>query len=46
LLYWKLSTIPSHLEIEPFVCMLGENDPLLESMRGFLRPHLITGQKD
>jgi hypothetical protein len=46
LLYWKLSTIHSHLEIEPFVCMLGEEDPLLESMRAFLRPHLVTNKKD
>lgn len=46
ILYWKLSTIHSHLEIEPFVCMLGEDDPLLEAMREFLDPHLANGIKD
>jgi hypothetical protein len=35
LLYWKLSTIPSHREIEPFVQILGSDDPALEELRRF-----------
>lgn len=37
LLWWKLSTVPSHREIEPFVVILGERggseDPVLEELR-------------
>jgi hypothetical protein len=36
LLYWKLSTEPAHLEIEPFVHILGaEDDPLGAELRRF-----------
>ena len=38
LLYWKLSTLPAHREIEPFVLILGEEppaDPLLEPLAAF-----------
>jgi hypothetical protein len=37
LLYWKLSTEPSHVEIEPFVHILGSDpeDPLGAEMRRF-----------
>lgn len=27
-LWWKLTTVPSHVEIEPFVLLLGSGDPL------------------
>ena len=37
LLYWKLSTVPGHREIEPFVQILGSDDPALEEMRRFGR---------
>lgn len=33
LLWWKLTTIPSHVEIEPFVLLLGSGDPLEESLQ-------------
>ncbi|RJQ58320.1 MAG: hypothetical protein C4530_10930 [Desulfobacteraceae bacterium] len=37
LLYWKLSTVPAHQKIEPFVCIIGTRtkDPLLESLQKF-----------
>ncbi|MGD2113954.1 MAG: hypothetical protein PVG07_02810 [Acidobacteriota bacterium] len=37
LLYWKLSTIPEHREIEPFVAILGEEppDPAVAALRSF-----------
>ena len=37
ILYWKLSTVRSHVDIEPFVCILGEDtaDPLLKSLQLF-----------
>ena len=38
LLYWKLSTVPAHREIEPFVLILGEDppaDPLLQALADF-----------
>lgn len=37
ILYWKLSTLPSHAEVEPFVLVLGaeEADPLLAELRRF-----------
>ena len=37
ILYWKLSTIPAHREIEPFVLILGEEpeDELLPELRRF-----------
>jgi hypothetical protein len=38
LLYWKLSSEPSHVDIEPFVLLVGEradDDPLLPVMRRF-----------
>ena len=39
ILYWKLSTIPSHLDIEQFVTILGNNsrDPILRSLQKFAR---------
>lgn len=39
LLYWKLTTEPSHLEIEPFVHLLGSpDDPMGDELRRFLNP--------
>ncbi|MBW1960247.1 MAG: hypothetical protein JRJ04_02225 [Deltaproteobacteria bacterium] len=37
ILYWKLSTVASHLDIEPFVCIIGTEpkDPLLQSLKLF-----------
>lgn len=35
LLYWKLSTLPEHREIEPFVLVLGSDDPLLPELLRF-----------
>lgn len=37
ILYWKLSTLPSHQDIEPFVCILGSRpkDPLIDSLQLF-----------
>ena len=38
LLYWKLSTEPAHLEVEPFVLIIGEraaDDPLLPELQRF-----------
>lgn len=37
LLYWKLSTIPGHREIEPFVAIVGEEppDPTVAALRQF-----------
>lgn len=37
LLYWKLSTLEAHRDIEPFACILGGHpeDPLVESLRLF-----------
>lgn len=35
LLYWKLSTEPSHAEIEPFVLILGAGDPLEAELGAF-----------
>ncbi|MGH9465622.1 MAG: hypothetical protein ACRD0X_08230, partial [Thermoanaerobaculia bacterium] len=42
ILYWKLSTQPSHREVEPFVVVLGEEpeDPLLAELRRFLPDHV------
>ncbi|MDX1630853.1 MAG: hypothetical protein R3234_03275 [Thermoanaerobaculia bacterium] len=35
-LYWQLSTVPSHAEIEPFVLLLNPGrDPLLDALRLF-----------
>ena len=40
LLYWKLSTEPAHLEIEPFVHILGrDEDPLGAELRRFRANH-------
>ncbi len=38
ILYWKLSTVPSHRDVESFVLMLGEeeDDPLLPELRRFV----------
>ncbi len=39
LLYWKLSSVPSHEEVEPFVLLIGDQvpvDPLLSEMHRFL----------
>jgi len=39
LLYWKLSTEPAHLEVEPFVYILGStDDPLGDELRRFRDP--------
>ena len=38
ILYWKLSTEPSHRDVEPFVLLVGEradDDPLLPAMQRF-----------
>lgn len=37
ILYWKLSTQPSHRDIEPFVLILGDSppDPLLTALQSF-----------
>ena len=38
ILYWKLSSEPSHLDVEPFVLLVGDradDDPLLPVMRRF-----------
>ncbi len=38
ILYWKLSTEPDHLEVEPFVLIIGdkaEDDPLLAELQRF-----------
>lgn len=36
ILYWKLSTVASHAEIEPFVLLLDSGqDPLLDALRQF-----------
>ena len=35
ILYWKLSTIPDHREIEPFVAILGMEDPIFEALSDF-----------
>ena len=38
-LYWKLSTVGSHTEIEPFVALLdqpGAGDPMLQELRRFV----------
>lgn len=39
ILYWKLSTVASHRDIEPFVLLIseGENDPLLTELQRFTR---------
>ena len=40
LLWWKLSTLPAHEAIEPFVLVIGDDappDPLLVELRGFRR---------
>ena len=39
LLYWKLSSVPSHAEVEPFVLLIGDeaaDDPLLAELLRFL----------
>jgi len=39
LLYWKLSTEPAHLGVEPFVHILGSgDDPLADELRRFRKP--------
>ncbi len=38
ILYWKLSTEPSHVDVEPFVLLVGrrsDDDPLLSTMQRF-----------
>jgi hypothetical protein len=37
LLWWKLTTVPSHVEIEPFVLLLGSGDPLEDALRQLRR---------
>lgn len=44
LLYWKLSTVPEHEEIEPFVLILGQEDPLEEELRTLAR-RLATAEE-
>lgn len=41
LLYWKLSTVAEHRDVEPFVLLLDEQsqDPLLPELVRFLEPH-------
>jgi hypothetical protein len=39
ILYWKLSTEPAHLEVEPFVLIIGDkadDDPLLAELQRFM----------
>ena len=38
ILYWKLSTIPSHKDVEPFVMILGQEppDPMAAELRAFV----------
>ena len=39
LLYWKLSSVLSHVEVEPFVLLIGRQappDPLLDELRRFV----------
>ncbi len=39
LLYWKLSSVPSHAGVEPFVLLIGDqvpDDPLLGELRRFI----------
>ena len=38
ILYWKLSTVPSHEEVEPFVLLIGDQapeDPMLDELARF-----------
>jgi len=40
ILYWKLSTIPAHREVEPFVLVIGDEgpeDPMLGELRRFTK---------
>lgn len=41
LLYWKLSSVPSHADVEPFVLLIGDRapaaDPLLTELLRFVR---------
>jgi hypothetical protein len=37
LLYWKLSTEPAHVDVEPFVLVLGAGDPLEDELAAFAR---------
>ncbi len=39
LLYWKLSTVPGHEEVESFVLLLGRDDPLEAELRSFAELH-------
>lgn len=43
LLYWKLSTQPAHQAIEPYVLILGGDDPLLAALRRFRGPDGAEG---
>ncbi len=39
LLYWKLSSVPSHVDVEPFVLLIGDrapSDPLLAELLRFV----------
>ncbi len=47
LLYWKLSTVAAHREVEPFVLVLGEQpaDPLLEALAGFASRPALAGPR-
>jgi hypothetical protein len=39
LLYWKLSSVPSHADVEPFVLLIGDQappDPLLDELLRFV----------
>ncbi len=37
ILYWKFSTQPEHTEIEPFVLILNESDPLQNALTRFVK---------
>ncbi len=37
ILYWKLSTEPAHVDVEPFVLILEQGDPLEDALAAFTR---------
>ncbi len=45
LLYWKLSTVAAHREVEPFVLILGQEpaDPMLEALSAIGSPSIAGG---
>jgi hypothetical protein len=46
LLYWKLSTVEGHREIEPFVLIVGaqRRDPMLDELLAFVEPSAAVVQ--